>query len=497
MKRLYKHLAENLKTILFTIVMLILIFSFGLWGVADVIRNILHTQNAAVEINGQKISNVAIDSNFKKDLYFIGQQNNTSISLEDGVRAGLLNTSVKKMISEIALNTEADSMGIRVSDDLAAKLIAEEPYFQDENGNFDAEKFKSVIAYSGYRKEKQFIDNLKQEKARVNLLSIITSGAKPLAYSKELLNKYNSEVRNAKYIILPIEESKVEFSDEDLTKYYNENLHLYREPVLHDISVLVLSSSGEEKSEEAEDELLSKVDLAENLLFDELSIEEISEELGTDIITIKNVDPMNADSVKTELVAKQDILGTLLELSSTETPTSELKETVNGEFFIVRIDETKGNEAKPFAKVKEEVKEKYISQKAEDLVRGKAVAAVKQINASEKTLEDIAKEENLKVQTSSNFHRRPTIEELSKLSPIAIAQLFTKEKEGEAGLSIIEEGVFLFTLNEIDYEEKKEVSEQKDVDTSYTIMEAYANSLLDKYKAKINYNALDKLYEIE
>ena len=57
--------------------------------------------------------------------------------------------------------------------------------------------------------------------------------------------------------------------------------------------------------------------------------------------------------------------------------------------------------------------------------------------------------------------------------------------------------VFLFTLNEIDYEENKEVSEQKDVDTSYTIMEAYANSLLDKYKAKINYNALDKLYEIE
>jgi hypothetical protein len=91
------------------------------------------------------------------------------------------------------------------------------------------------------------------------------------------------------------------------------------------------------------------------------------------------------------------------------------------------------------------------------------------------------------------------------MSPVAIAQLFSKENVGDAGISVLEEGVFLFVLEEISYEEnddgessrKTASPEDRKNEASYLMIESFANALLEKYDTEINYKALDKMYNIE
>lgn len=512
MKRIYNHLAENIKTILFTLVMLLLIFSFGMWGVADVVKSMLSSQSSAVKIDGKKISNQTIDNNFRNFINIIGNQNNTTISIEDGVQAGLLEASATNLVKEIALDQEASTMGIEINNELIAKDIRKDKYFQDEHGSFDAEKFATVIAASGYRSEKQFIDAIKQEKARLNLLNILKAGAQPSNDITAMMKKYDSEVRTAKYVKIPFDKSTVDASEDNLKAYYETNKDKYRTPELKDISVLSITKEAIDSTDlsetEIEDELLEIVDLVDTLLADEVTLDDISSEVGIDLVAIPAIDPKNtAKFTNTEeapVNGIREVLGAVLEMSfSDEGNISALKETTDGEYFVVRIDATSGNEPKEFANVKEEITSKYIEEQAKETTNNMGVELVKQINAGEETLENISKENKLNIETSMQFHRLPKGEELKAMSPIAIAQLFTKENVGEAGISILSDSALIFVLEDISYEDtdneniRTETPEMRKYTQESLIMEGFTDSLLNKYNTEINYNALDKIYDIE
>jgi len=504
MEKIYEIIARNFRKVMFSIIMILLIISFGMWGVSDVVRKLSSTKSEVAEVAGSKLSNEDIDTSFRQYLRILG--NGNTISIEDGIRAGLLEQSVKRITSEIALNKEAKNVGIEVSDDLIVKIIKEDPYFQDNEGKFNKELFLRVAAYSGYSNERGFLEALKKEKARLLLLNIVQSGVSEMKYKQDLLTKYDNEIRSADYIFLPFEPNKVSYKYEDLQEYYKENIDQYLTPEFKDISILVISRDSFKdenlSDEEIEDEVLAKVNIADDLLVEDISLEDISAELGIEIDNLKNVDIVNPDEETKSIKGIREILGTVNDMSvSGDRTVSEIRETSNGDFYIVRIDAIKGKDKLPLEEVKEDVIKAYIKDTSEESKRKEIVDLVKAINAGETTIKDVSAKYGIKLKSITDIHRRPDMnsdnENKDILSPIVLAQIFSKENIGDAGLAIRDNGVVLFTLSNIDYKVADDNNSQYNKrDKEYLMVESFADALLAKYKAKVNYKLLDKMYNI-
>lgn len=508
MEKIYEIIAKNFRKVMFALIMILLIISFGMWGISDVVRKLSSTNSEVAEIAGSKLSTTDIDNNFRNYLKMVG--NGNSISIEDGIKAGLLDQSIKKITSEIALNKEAKKVGIEVNEDLVIKILKEDSYFKDEDGNFNKDLFQRVVAYSGYGSERGFLNALKQEKARITLLNIVKSGVSEIKYKQDLLRKYDSEVRSANYVLLPFEPNKVSYTYEELNEYYKSNIDKYLTPELKDISIVMISREDFKdenlSDEEVEDEVLSKVNIADDLLVEDVSIEDIASELGVKVISLKDVNIVDLGKKEQSIKGIREILGTVNDMTvSGEKTISEIKETTNGDYYIVRIDATKGKNKLPLEKVKDEVSKAYIKDTAEEIKRKEGVNLVKDINDNKITLEDVAKKYGVKEGSIKDVYRRPDLninnDNINIVTPIVLAQIFTKDKVGEAGIAIKDNGILVFSLSDISY---KEDSEKENVnskynkrDKEYLVIETFADALLNKYKFNLDHKVLDKMYNVD
>jgi hypothetical protein len=349
--------------------------------------------------------------------------------------------------------------------------------------------FKKVILNAGYRNERHFISEMKKEEARTYLLKIMTMGSLDIDILSELKGKFDNQLRSADYIEIPFEKSKVTVSKEEIQKYYDEHKDSYKNSKLYDVNVLLLKYDTEN-----EDSFLDKLDIVDDLLTsDNVSLKEIAGETEAKIIKLTDVNPSDREMSVEGLdpILMPEILGQLMEMEMDEKTMSEIKQANNNDYFIVEIEKVKGGEYKQLTEVKDEITKKIIEEKAQENAREKAVEFVKQINEDKKSLKDFA----FPIKKVENFHRMPSIAELKVLSPIASANLFSKEKVGDAGLAMLTDSMMVFVLTDISTDVK--AKEAQPINLTNTLIECFTNSLLGKYKAKVNYDAIDKLYKVE
>ena len=92
------------------ILFVLLILSFGVWGIGDIFRG--RTDTTAAEVGDVKISTVELDNAFRQEVNRLRQMLGGQIDAEQAKALGLVNQTLDQLIQWTLLSLAADDAGL-------------------------------------------------------------------------------------------------------------------------------------------------------------------------------------------------------------------------------------------------------------------------------------------------------------------------------------------------------------------------------------------------
>lgn len=177
-----------------------LALSFGVWGVADIFRG--NTDTTVATVGDVAISQDSFQHEYQSLLRTESRQLNTELTPEQARAIGLPKHALNQIIDRTAIDSEVQRLGLTASDKNVANQIKAMSAFAGPTGSFDHATFLQQIQQVGFT-EQSFIDAVRSDTARAQLLDAASSGlAIPTGYARALFDFIN-EQRAVNYVVVP------------------------------------------------------------------------------------------------------------------------------------------------------------------------------------------------------------------------------------------------------------------------------------------------------
>ena len=227
------------KTIM-TIVMGVLIVSFGVWGIADIFKGF--GQSSLAKIGSTEISVEQFRQTFTDRLQQIGRQFGRPLTMDQARNFGLDRQVLQTVISEAALDEDARRMGLAQSDAEVMRAIYNDPNFKGPSGQFDPGRFTQIIRQIGYN-EQRYIAEQRKVGLRRQIAGTITAGLEPSKTQIDALVRFQNEQRSMDYVKLDAAQAGTiaEPSPEQLAAYYEDHKTQFRAPEFRKIGFVVMT----------------------------------------------------------------------------------------------------------------------------------------------------------------------------------------------------------------------------------------------------------------
>lgn len=220
--------------------MLILVVSFGVWGISSSL--VTGTSNAVVTVGDVKVSPTDFRLAYERQLSALSQRFGTRLTSEQARALGVENQVFAELVAGAALDQLSRDMNLGLSKDRLAQLIADDPAFQGPNGRFDRVAFSSILRNAGLR-EDDYIRNRSQVAVRSQVVEAVTDGYKAPAALTDAVKQYRNETRVVDYLLLSnanIDPVKAPAHDV-LSSWFEENKAKYRAPEYRKFTYVALA----------------------------------------------------------------------------------------------------------------------------------------------------------------------------------------------------------------------------------------------------------------
>ncbi|MBD9372261.1 SurA N-terminal domain-containing protein [Rhizobium sp. ARZ01] len=367
--------------------LLILVASFGVWGISSSL--VTGTSNAVVTVGDVKVSPTDFRLAYERQLSALSQRFGTRLTSEQARALGVENQVFAELVAGAALDQLSQDMSLGLSEDRLAQLIADDPAFKGPNGKFDRVAFSSILRNAGLR-EDDYINNRSQVAVRSQVVEAVSDGYKAPETLTNAIKQYQNEARSLDYLLLSnanIDPVKTP-ADDVISAWFEKNKDKYRAPEYRKIVYVALSPK----------------DIADPSGIDDIALREDYEKnkdkyRTAEMRTVEQLtfpDRMTADEAATKLasgttfdalVAEQGKMATdvlLGDFSKATMPDQTLAEAafaiaaeggtspvVDGMFgpLILRATNIRPESTKTFEEVKEELRnEMALAQASQDLM---------------------------------------------------------------------------------------------------------------------------------
>ena len=240
------------KTIM-AVVMGVLIISFGVWGIADIFKGF--GQSTVAKVGGTEISLNEFRQIYTDRLQQISRQFGRPLSPEQARAFGLDRQVLQQTIAEAALDEEARRLGLGQSDDQVRQLIMNDPNFKGVGGNFNSNRFQSVIRNFGYT-EQRYVSEQRKVSLRRQITGTIGAGLEPPKAMLDVLTRFQNEQRAIELVRLDAAQAgSIDApSPEALAAYFEDHKVQFRAPEYRKIAFVVVSPEEIGKWSEVSDE---------------------------------------------------------------------------------------------------------------------------------------------------------------------------------------------------------------------------------------------------
>ncbi len=230
------------------ILMAMLVITFGVWGIEDMIMKSGSSMEVA-SVAGQKISaveyQVALSRETEKLRQSLGKQFSSDLIKNLGLEPYVL----QQLINNRLLAVESKNLGLRVSDNEVVENIHKNPNFFDNKGKFSKVAFEAMLRSSGIN-EKAYIKKMREDMAVNILLSTVIHSVPVPKDLPDILLAARKEQRKIELYNLPpsLVGSIPAASEEQLKEYYDSHLAQFAVPEYRNISYIEVTPEDAKKA---------------------------------------------------------------------------------------------------------------------------------------------------------------------------------------------------------------------------------------------------------
>ena len=284
------------KSKLAIILVAIIIVPFVFWGMGSVFSG--GNSNNVAKINNKNIST--------QD--FIEFVNNSRIDpneLKKNINNNVLEEILTQLISLQLIEMEIENIGLILDEENLYDKITKNINFKDENENFSRIKYEKFLLENNISAV-EFERKIKESELQKDLFNYVIGGIKsPSFLTKNLILQDTKEIE-LNYINLE-EIYKKEFSNEDISKYINDNQEDLKLDFI-DLSYVKLTPEKITNNKEYSSEFFKLLDEIENNIANENTIEKVITKYDLKPTRINNVkNNKNEDAIVNELYNKRNL----------------------------------------------------------------------------------------------------------------------------------------------------------------------------------------------
>ena len=411
------------KTLFAKILLILLVASFGVWGVSASLFS--NTSDTVVAVGDQTVSSSDFAFAYQRQVSDMSSRFGMQLTTEQARAFGIEAQVFSQLAAGAALDQLAADMNLGLSQDRLAQLIADDPAFKNAAGSFDRGLFSSRLRSAGLRE-----DDYIQERSTVAIRSqIVDATADGFVAPKVLIDaikSYRYENRDINYLLLTnanIEPVKAP-DDATLVAWFDTTKSGYRAPEYRSFTYVKLepadiadtSAITDEQIREDYERRKATYEIAGTRTIEQLSFEnrEVADAALSELQNGTSFDQLVSDQGKT---AGDVLLGeftrdrlpdpALAEAAFAVTTEGGTTPVVDGALgpVILRISNIKDGRTQSLDEVKEEIRTA--------LAESAAIADIttvhdqfEDLRAGGSTLKEAADQLKLKTATITDIDRR-------------------------------------------------------------------------------------------
>ncbi|WP_373937577.1 peptidylprolyl isomerase [Vibrio kanaloae] len=456
------RLREGVNSIAVKIILGLIILSFVFAGVGSYITG--GGNNAAAKVGSTEIARGEFEQAYQNERNRMQSQLGDYLSqmLADPAYVESFRKSVlDRMINDVLLEQQAESLGLRISDSQIRTMILEMPQFQTA-GQFDQEVYQAALRRAGFSAE-SFAEYMRRDLMRNQLVTALQGSEFVLQGEIDTQSKLIAQTRDIRTVTLSVADlaKDIELTDEQIEQYYQENPAAYTRPEQAKVSYIELSAEtlksqlevSDEEAQKYYQEHLDKYSTEEqrkvsHILVqgdDEAKAQSILDELsaGADFATLaeEKSDDFGSADVGGDLGwIERDVMDPAFEDAAFALETiGDITGLVKSDFgyHIIKLDELKASQAQSYQEVAAEIKQELIDQHAVDQFYEKQTELEKVAFEFPDSLDDSAEAINAKI-TTTGFISQVDAPELLMTPAVMQAILSPEVKEDGLNSEVIE-----------------------------------------------------------
>ena len=209
------------------ILLAIMVLSFALWGVGDILSS--GNSQLAAKVGNEKISLDEFYIKFQQTVRDYNQNTNSNLSLKEAYELQLHNLLLQDLIYSKMVNDYAKKRGIYLNEESLKSVISNLDEFKDSNEIFSNIKYKNFIL-NNFQSEEAFLSEIENSIFQ----GIIFESFNADNYINDaIINKlydYEGEKRTISYFLLNKNEVKIDTNNNLINDYYLDNKSNYLIP---------------------------------------------------------------------------------------------------------------------------------------------------------------------------------------------------------------------------------------------------------------------------
>ena len=400
---------------------ILLVLAFSVWGIGDIFRN--YDVGTLARIGDREVDSQEFLFRYNREINRISNELERFVSNEEARDSGIDIQILTNLLVEKTLNSSADEMKLRPSDNSLTERLKNTSSFRNAFNQFDKNVFNQVLRQNGITEDLFF----SMERDSIAQAQIYRALFENLNISKEfsnLIHRFQNEDRSVDYLVLNTNTENVdpyEINNQELLSYYNNNRDNYKSESKRDFTLLTLLKSEISSLIEVEEEIIKEI--YENNLSDYEtpekrtyyvipfnSSEEVNSALNnfkenTDINNIIFSRGLSVEDVLQSSISLEEGLNEAISNKAFEVDKNILAGPVQGPFgpTLIYVTKIESSLKKTFLEVKEKIEQDYKSEETQDKIY-EIYNVIEDQRAAGLTFEEIALENNLKLSQYSSVN---------------------------------------------------------------------------------------------
>ncbi|HEY4253270.1 MAG TPA: SurA N-terminal domain-containing protein, partial [Roseomonas sp.] len=174
---------------------ILLIGSFGIWGVEDVIRNV-GRDDALARVDGLPISQEEAQQAARREIARITRQLGQNFDGNEEIRKALAAQAVEGLVLDRVMQSQARQLGVAVPDEAVRNAVFAIPGFRGVDGRYSADMLYQFLRTNDMT-EQQFLGQMRGFLAAQQITVAVRSGAVAPALIADSLTRFLQERRSA------------------------------------------------------------------------------------------------------------------------------------------------------------------------------------------------------------------------------------------------------------------------------------------------------------